>query len=83
MMKKLLLVSAIPANALYQASKAAAIPNAPPALIKELLGAPPVCFWYPSAKNKKAKSRVRKSRKKATVDLRVQRRSIVVNTNQP
>ena len=40
MTKKLLLESAIPAKALYQAAKAARIPKAPPALMHAVFGAP-------------------------------------------
>lgn len=84
MMKKLLDVSAIPANALYQAKNAAMRPNEPPALIAVGFGAlAAVSFMYPIAKQRNARSSVRKSKKNATVDLRVQRRRTVVKTNHP
>jgi len=81
--KKLLLESAKPAKALYQARNAARIPNPPPALIAVLFGAPLEWSRYPIPRQRKARSRVKKSEKNATVDLRVHKRSRKVNINQP
>merc|ERR1711977_285385 len=47
MRKKELLGSAIPARALYQAMKAAKIPNAPPAIIQPSCGAGLAADWPP------------------------------------
>jgi hypothetical protein len=79
----LLLESAIPAKALYQAKKAARIPKTPPALMILRVGAPLSRTRYPIPSSKKARSRVKKSKKKATVDLSVQRRRRKVKMNQP
>ncbi len=80
----LLEVSAIPARALYQARKAARIPKTPPATVKPWLGAPlgPI-LMNEMARKRKARSRVKKSMKNATVDFRVHIRRIVVKMNQP
>jgi hypothetical protein len=71
----------------YQAAKAAKIPKAPPARIRAMLGvvAPSVYvgFKYPTPKQRKAKSRVKKRKKNATVDLSVRIRSKKVKMNQP
>jgi hypothetical protein len=79
----LLLESAIPAKALYQARNAARIPNPPPALMAVPFGAPLEWSRYPIPRQRKARSRVKKSEKNATVDFRVQRRSKKVKMNQP
>lgn len=84
MMKKLLLESAIPARALYQATKAVRRPKKPPALIRWVCGWP----WgswkrYPTPSMRKVISRKKNSRKKATVDRKVQKRRMVLKMNQP
>jgi hypothetical protein len=79
----LLLESAIPAKALYQARNAARIPNPPPALMAVLFGAPLEWSRYPIPRQRKARSSVKKSEKNATVDLRVQSKSRKVKINQP
>lgn len=79
----LLEVSAIPATALYQARNAAMSPNQPPALMMGTLGAPSLVCRLPIASNRKARSSVKKSKKKATVDLRVQMSRMKVKMNQP
>lgn len=84
MMKKLFEVSAIPARALYQAKKAAANPKPPPALTQEGLGwSSEFSYMYAMASMRKARSRVKKRRKNARVDFKVQTRSTVVKINQP
>lgn len=84
MMKKLLEVSAIPAKALYQAKKAAARPKAPPPRMRPVLGSPAAfSYMYAHASRRNAMSRVKKSRKKASVDLKVQTSRMVVKMNQP
>lgn len=83
MTKKLLLESAIPARALYQAKNAARIPKAPPALMAEIRGAPSTRARYPIPRQRNARSRVKKREKKATVDLTVQMSNKKVKMNQP
>ena len=76
--------SARPARALYQAKNAAKIPNTPPALMIGGFGAPAASRWrYPIPSRRKAKSRVKKREKNATVERRVQRTRMVVKMNQP
>jgi hypothetical protein len=70
-------------NETYQAVKAARIPKAPPALRRPVWGAPSLCSKYARARNRKARSRVKKSVKKATVERRVQISSRKVKMNQP
>ena len=84
MIKKLLLLSARPARALYQETKAVKKPKRPPALVIFAF-AVPVASWYryPIPSSKKVISRKKKRRKNATVDLRVQNRRTVVKMNQP
>ena len=79
MMKKELLVSAIPARALYQAANAASIPKAPPALRQATFP----CWRYEIPSIRKARSRVKKRKKKATVERSVQRSRMKVKINQP
>jgi hypothetical protein len=77
-------VSAIPANALYQASNAASIPKTPPAMVSWGCTSPfGPCLMKEMARQRKARSKVKKSEKKATVDFRVQMSRIVVKMNQP
>lgn len=73
---------------IYQARNAARMPNAPPARSNGMFGSPAwrsaaVGVRYAMPRNKNARSRVKKSRKKATVDLRVQRSRMKVKMNQP
>lgn len=79
----LLVESAIPARALYQARKAARIPNAPPALLIPGLGpfASPMSQAMP--RSKKVMSRVKKRRKNMTVDRMVHISRRNVKMNQP
>ena len=81
--KKLLLSSNNPATALYQAKKAAQRPKKPPVLMRSPLTTPGAvsCKW-PIARNKKAKSRVKKSKKNARDDFRVAISIIVVKIHQ-
>lgn len=80
----LLEVSAIPARALYQANRAARRPNAPPAMVRPWCGFPSASsLRYEMARKRKARSRVKKREKNATVDFRVQSRRMVVKMNQP
>lgn len=72
----------------YQARNAARIPNAPPARRQGMLGSPAVRsaavgVRYAIPSIKKARSRVKNSRKKATVDRRVQMSRMKVKMNQP
>lgn len=83
MMKKLLLLSAIPARALYQAAKADRRPKRPPAFWSLRLGKPPEGSKKASPRSRKVMSRKKKSRKNATVDLRVHRTRMKVKINQP
>lgn len=84
-MKKLLLSSAIPAKATYQAENADNNPKTPPALAHATGGA-----WggssgvrrCPTPRTKKVRSRKKKRQKKATVDLTVQTVKRVVKMNQ-
>jgi len=63
---------------------AARIPKAPPALRRPVWGAPvPPCIRYARPSIKKARSRVKKRVKKATVERRVQINSRKVKMNQP
>lgn len=76
--------SRIPANAEYHAKNALQIPNAPPVLIRLGPGAPAAFgLSQPRARKRKARSSVKKSRKKATVDRSVARRRRVVKINHP
>jgi hypothetical protein len=75
--------SAIPAKALYQAAKEARRPKTPPALMTLALGVPSVAWRYPIPRRRKAMSRVKKRKKKATVERRVQMTRMVVKMNQP
>lgn len=79
------LLSWIPAKALYQAKNAAKKPNRPPVFCraKAAVALPKSLAYCSMARNKKHRSRVKKRRKKATVDRRVQRRMMVVKMNQP
>ena len=77
------LSSAIPAKALYQARNAANNAKYPPALIIGVLGAPSVACKYPILRSKNAMSRVKKSKKKATVERSVQISSKNVKMNHP
>ena len=70
-------------NETYQAVNAAMIPKAPPALRRPVWGAPSLCSKYARPRNRKARSRVKKSVKKATVERRVQISSRKVKMNQP
>lgn len=83
MMKKLFEVSAIPASALYQARKAAIIPKAPPARVRPILAPAAPGYRYDRARKRNAKSSVKNSRKKASVDLSVHMSKIVVKINHP
>lgn len=84
MMKKLLDVSAIPASALYQAKKAARTPKAPPARVRPVFGSPAAfSYMYAQASKRNVMSNVKKSKKKARVDFRVQKSSSVVKINHP
>jgi hypothetical protein len=66
----------------YQAMNAARIPKAPPALRRETWGPPvPPCIKYARPSMRNARSRVKKSRKKATVERRVQISSRKVKMN--
>jgi hypothetical protein len=78
------LSSAIPANALYHAKSAAKIPKYPPALIN-LVSVFPLssAYKWPRKRKRNARSSVKKSMKKATVERRVQSRRMVVKMNQP
>jgi hypothetical protein len=85
---KAYLLSAIPANALYQAAKAAKSPKYPPALIHEAFGpyeplGPMELDKYPIPRRRNAMSRKKNSRKKATVDLKVHIKSKVVKIHHP
>lgn len=74
----------MPAKALYQAVNAARRPKKPPALMMGGFGWPVESRWrYPIPSRRKARSRVKKRKKKATVDFSVQMSSIVVKMNQP
>lgn len=79
MMKNELLLSAIPARALYQAAKAARIPKAPPALRQAMLP----CWRYEIPSMRNARSSVKKRKKKATVERSVQMSRMKVKINQP
>jgi hypothetical protein len=66
----------------YQAMNAARIPKAPPALRRGILAAPvPPCCRYARPSMRNARSRVKKSRKKATVERSVQISSRKVKMN--
>ena len=76
-------VSRIPAKALYHAKNAARRPKEPPALMRPGFGAPAaVRFRYPQNNNRNVMSRVKKSKKKATVERRVAINKRVVKMNQ-
>ena len=79
------LLSAIPANALYQARKAAIIPKPPPACVSlwAISVVPLLAANSPQASIRKAKSRVKNSMKNMTVDRKVHKSKMVVNMNQP
>jgi hypothetical protein len=82
--RKTYLSSAIPARALYHAMKAANNPKYPPALIVFGWGTPAsLARRWPIPKRRKARSKKKKSRKKATVDRSVQINRIVVKMNHP
>ena len=77
-------MSAIPARALYQAVKAANSPKYPPALIIGTFGVPALLKKkWPIVRRRKAMSRKKNKRKKATVDRSVQINKMVVKMNQP
>ena len=63
--------------------KAAKMPKTPPALMQASLGATPPLLRYPMPSIKKARSRVKKREKKATVERNVQISRRVVKMNQP
>lgn len=79
------LESAIPANALYQAKKAASMPKTPPAFCRPraAVSAPLFLAYSEQKRNKKARSRVKKRLKNMMVERRVQSRRMVVKMNQP
>ena len=78
------LSSAIPARALYHAMNAARSPKYPPAESKCWFGAPLAsASRWPRNRKRNAMSRVKKSRKKATVERSVQISRMVVKMNQP
>lgn len=76
-------VSAIPAKALYHAKKAAKMPKTPPAFIAPSLGAPSTRSAYPMPKRRNARSKVKNSKKNATVDRSVQSKRRKVKINHP
>lgn len=80
---KLLLLSAIPAKALYQAKKAPSRAKSPPAFINFSFGAPSTLKRYPRESKRMAMSTKKKREKNAKVDLRVSIVIIVVKMNQP
>ena len=82
MLVKLLVTEALK-DRTYQAVNAARIPKAPPALRRPVWGAPSTCSKYARPRNRNARSRVKKSVKKATVERRVHIRSRKVKMNQP
>jgi hypothetical protein len=85
--KKVLPLSAIPANMFHQAINAATIPKEPPARFKAWLGVVTpfmvVVYMYPVASMRKVSHTVRKREEKATVDLRVRSQRMKVKMNQP
>lgn len=85
--KKLLPLSAIPANMFHQAMKPATMPKAPPARLQFWLGAVTpsivVVYMYPVASIRKVSHTVKKSEEKATVDFRVRIQIRKVKMNQP
>ena len=69
---------------MYHAAKAAKRPKNPPALMIGGFGMPALSRWrYPIPSSKKARSRVKKRMKNATVERSVQMRRTVVKMNQP
>lgn len=80
----LLDVSAIPANALYQAINAVMTPKIPPALLM-LAFKPPtsVCWNRAIARSRNVMSKKKNSEKNATVDFSVHRRRMVVKIHHP
>jgi len=80
--KKLLELSAIPANMFHQAMNAATIPNAPPAFCSDATGTPSVFRQYAEPKKIKAIQTQKKSELNATVDLRVMIQMRKVKMNQ-
>lgn len=82
MVKKLFEVSAIPASAFHQAMKAVIRPKTPAVLLMGTLIPPSTGMKCAMARSRKVMSRKKNKLKKARVDLRVQKRRIVVNTHQ-
>ena len=76
-------MSKIPLRAQYHAAKAANIPKYPPAFTSLVFGAPSVLSRYAMANIKNARSRTKKRKKNATVDLRVAIKMRKVKMNHP
>jgi hypothetical protein len=75
--------SAIPAQALYQAQKAARRPKKPAAWITGFLGAPLEWRSQPIPRRRNVISSQKNKRKNMSVERRVQKSRIVVKMNQP
>jgi len=75
--------SAIPANMLYHAMKAAMMPNTPPARVRGTFGAPSsLRSRYEQPRQMKAIQTIMNRELKATVDFRVQSQTMKVKMNQ-
>lgn len=83
-MKKLFESSRIPANAFHQVINEVINPITPLAFVRPGLGEPSGSCWkWATVSRRKVISRNMKSEKKATFDLKVQSRHMMVKKDQP